>query len=335
MEKYDLKINWKAHAPYCDKQEKMADDVEHDQNHHWHCDCEENPWCCARSDMSQCFRPQTMIRWKKIHQRKIRWHLLSSSCIKPFSWVGPPFGTWLDWQSASICRLVWENWFCHCQQGTICHTSANSRRMRWTLLYSGYHSGRVEDTYSRSWHKFQSTSRGYCHPGCTNGTILVTDHLPYLLRLFSDQLQLLVSQHSAVLMLEVPKVNILALLPGPFVFQSLVEMGALVLFIEISVFVPVRDIREVFSSLRRSVFNDLHTLDGCNPWRSKHEHLVCTPERPVDMIRDLMKTKKSYSSVLREPQSFIFSLNRWIYAGFWEVIRTMCDAWQRKSLLMS
>ena len=117
-------------------------------------------------------------------------------------------------------------------------------------------------------------------------------------------------------MLEVPKVNVLALVPGPFAFRSLVETGALVLFVEISAFVPVRDIREVFSSLERSVFNDLRTLHGRNPRRSEREHLVCAPERPVDMIRDLMKTKKSYSSVLREPRSFIFSLNRRIYAGF-------------------
>ena len=117
-------------------------------------------------------------------------------------------------------------------------------------------------------------------------------------------------------MLEVPRVNILVLVPAPFAFQSLVEMGALVLFIKISAFVPVCDIREVFSSLRKSVFNDLHTLDEHSPWRREHEHLVCTPERPVDLIRDLMKMKKLYSSVLREPQSFIFSLNRQIYAGF-------------------
>ena len=93
MEKYDPKINWKVHAPYCDKQEKMADDAEHDQNCHWHWDCKENPWCCTHSDMSQCFHPWMTICWKKIHRRKIQQHLLSSPCIKPFSQVSLPFGT--------------------------------------------------------------------------------------------------------------------------------------------------------------------------------------------------------------------------------------------------
>ena len=84
-EKYDLKIDWKAHAPYCDKQEKMADDVEHDQNHHWHWDHKENPQCCTQSDMSRYFRPWTTIHQKKIRQRTIQWHLLSSPYIEPFS----------------------------------------------------------------------------------------------------------------------------------------------------------------------------------------------------------------------------------------------------------
>ena len=112
--------------------------------------------------------------------------------------------------------------------------------------------------------------------GVPSGPHLSQGFLQIFLEVFSDGLHLIVVQHSAVWMLEVPEGDMLALtLVFAFGPQACFhEFEPPVPFIKLNTLVPVDDFRVVVRVLGSGVLDDLNSHLGCGSW-SRHQRLVC------------------------------------------------------------